>query len=123
MKSNNKKKFSAMKKLIPIIVFLALTPVFSTGQSSTGTRNVSFTEIKMVQCSGTATQEIKSESKTENVLDMLQKESEETVFYPLVTLAKKVEERFSNKNHKKHKSMVSSCCAGKEGEAGSGTSR
>ena len=67
----------------------------------------------------TETNQVNRESKP-GILDVLQKESEETIVYPLVQLAHLIQNKIQQLDKK---NMVSSCAAGKEGEAGGSTSR
>ncbi|GDX52308.1 hypothetical protein LBMAG27_13550 [Bacteroidota bacterium] len=126
--NTTKKNFSPMKKFATIlIVLLAIAPAMTFAQTGDGRNNkkTQTTEVKIVlvtnDCSKTAMQtEIKTENKTQNVLDILQKESEETVIYPLVQLAHRIQQKIQAMDKK---NMVSSGSAGTEGEAGGGPSR
>ena len=126
--NTTKKNFSPMKKIATIlIVLLAIAPAISFAQTGNGgnKKKTQSTEVKIVlvtnDCIKSSMQtEIKTENKTQNVLDILQKESEETVIYPLVQLAHRIQQKIQAMDKK---NMVSSGSAGTEGEAGGGPSR
>ena len=106
-----------------LIAFLAITSLTFAQTANGGKKKT--TEVKIVlvtnDCIHSAMQtEIKTENKTQNVLDILQKESEETVIYPLVQLAHRIQQKIQAMDKK---NMVSSGSAGTEGEAGGGPSR
>lgn len=106
-----------------LIAFLAITSLTFAQTAKGGNKKT--TEVKIVlitnDCNKLSMQpQIKIENKTQNILDILQKESEETVIYPLVQLAHRIREKVQAMDKK---NMVSSCSSGTEGEAGGGTSR
>lgn len=118
-----KKKFSPMQKITTIlIVLLSIAPALTFAQSANDGKNkkAQTTEVKIILVNNNCTSEVKSETKAQNILDILQKESEETVIYPLVQLAHRIREKVQNMDKK---NMVSSGSAGTEGEAGGGPSR
>ncbi len=118
-----KKNFSPMKKLTAIfIILLSIAPAYTFAQTATGGNNkkAQTSEVKIILVNNNCTSEVKSETKSQNILDILQKESEETVIYPLVQLAHRIREKVQSMDKK---NMVSSGSAGTEGEAGGGPSR
>ena len=118
-----KKNFSPMQKITTIFIFLlSIAPALTFAQTANGAGNkkIKTTEVKIILVNNNSTSEIKTENKTQNILDMLQKESEETVIYPLVQLAHRIREKVQSMDKK---NMVSSGSAGTEGEAGGGPSR
>ncbi len=122
MKST-KKNFSPMKIYVTVfIILLSFAPALTFAQTANEGNNKKpkTTEVKIILVNNNCTSEVKSESKTQSILDMLQKESEETVIYPLVQLAHRIREKVQSMDKK---NMVSSGSAGTEGEAGGGPSR
>ena len=114
-----------MKNFVTILTFfLLIVPALSFGQTiitvNKNNKNIQTSEVKIIACTNSCTQEIKTESKGQNILDILQKESEETVIYPLVQFARKIRAKVQAMDKK---NMVSSGSAGTEGEAGGGPSR
>lgn len=112
-----------MKKIITILIILiSISPALTFAQTANGGNNKKeqTAEVKIILVNNNCTSEVKSESKSQNILDILQKESEETVIYPLVQLAHRISEKIQAMDKK---NMVSSGSAGTEGEAGGGPSR
>lgn len=118
-----KKNLSPMKRITTIfIILLSIAPALTFAQTSNGgnSKKIETAEVKIILVNNNCTSEIKSETKSQNILDILQKESEETVIYPLVQLAHRIREKVQSMDKK---NMVSSGSAGTEGEAGGGPSR
>jgi len=112
-----------MKKIITIlIILLSIAPAITFAQTTNrgDKKQNKTTEVKIILVNKNYSSEVKSETKTQNILDVLQKESEETVIYPLVQLAHRIREKVQRMDTK---NMVSSGSAGTEGEAGGGPSR
>ena len=86
--NTTKKNSPIMQKTATLLIaFLAITSLTFAQTSNGG--NKKSTEVKIVlvtnDCNNPSLQtEIKTENKLQNILDILQKESEETVIYPLV---------------------------------------
>jgi hypothetical protein len=102
------KNLLIMKKTILLLAFLGAVTMSASAQNPVNP--VRKKTVVITECSNTATNPVSyqtdNSSETGDVLDIIQKQSENTVIYPLVRMAQMVRAKIETMKHQKHHHII-----------------